>query len=481
MNSIFKGIVLATAAAACAAAIAEESAPALEPREGQSRWRISAGARFAPGVKASAKVSSKAVAAEAIGAGGARGSSGESAPTGPWTTTALNSSERTESVTESVSVGATDRLEFDNGFIDMNDDAGNPGETVNWHFDSADAFSQSAGTGRVTARKVTSVTTPGAETVSRPTESAVAYTSRSVSYIEAPVPDLALSHESDVWGGDVEVGYDLVSGKRFSLGVGIGATLYRSADAIKAAGRCGAVSASVREETTSGTVSSTSRTSASTTVTTTEETTFTDPGFAYAGAIDDIRNDDGSIGAGTPDGYTNPYGGPNPVLTVSNGSVSKTTTTVTRDDTATVTENTFTPSGTSTRTSGYSRDVAVKAEGDVEMREVRLALQPSWKATEWLELRGAMGIAATQVSVDVDTTIFVDGAAWRKVSGDDSGWVFAGLLGFDAVASVSDSVGFFAGCDLRLGGGKMDYDAGLVSGRIELPNHTFRAGVAVAW
>ena len=244
---------------------------------------------------------------------------------------------------------------------------------------------------------------------------------------------------------------------------------------------CGAVLASVREETASGTVSSTSRTSASTTVTTTEETTFTDPGFGYAGALDDIRNDDGSIGAGTPDGYTNPYGGPNPVLAVSNGSVLKTTTTVTRDDTATVTENTFTADGTSTRTSWYSRGVDVSTEGDVEMREVRLALQPSWKATGWLELRGALGIAATQVSVDVDTTIFIDGAACRKVSGDDSGWVFAGLLGLDAAASITERFSLFAGCDLRLGGGKMGYDAGLVSGRVELPNHTLRFGVAMAW
>ena len=123
--------------------------------------------------------------------------------------------------------------------------------------------------------------------------------------------------------------------------------------------------------------------------------------------------------------------------------------------------------------------IDVTAAGDVETQELRLALQPAWRATDWLELRGSLGLAATRVSVDVDATLFVDGAAWRTVSGDDDDWVFTGLCGLDALVSPRDWLSLFVGADIRLGGNTFDYEAGLARGTVELARATYRAGVAV--
>lgn len=89
--------------------------------------------------------------------------------------------------------------------------------------------------------------------------------------------------------------------------------------------------------------------------------------------------------------------------------------------------------------------------------------------------------AATPVSVDVGATILVNGTRFTAVSGDDSDWVFAGLCGLDAVVSPLDWLSLFAGADVRLGRNKMDYEAGLATGTVELARCTFRAGGAVSF
>jgi hypothetical protein len=286
------------------------------------------------------------------------------------------------------------------------------------------------------------------------------------------------SRETDVWGGDFDIGYDFWIGERYTLGLGLGATLYRGKDAIRTAGRCYSANAELRKETTRGhyvestvTTTSSSTESASTTV-------LTDPNLAYAGAAADITNGDGSMGAGTADGYSNPYGGNNPVLTTGGGAL-RTTESTTSTETTITRYRGFVKDGSSTSVTRRSRTIDVAAEGDVETQEIRLALQPAWKATDWLELRGAFGAAATRVSVDVDATIFVDGARWGMVSGDDDGWVVTGLCGADAFVSPLDWLSFFVGADLHIGNNKFDYEAGYVRGEVTLARYTFRAGVAV--
>lgn len=402
-----------------------ELAEAKEP----SCWRVSVGARFAPKVRTKADISSKAVI-DAFG----RGMGAVSVRRG--STSSLRESS------ESVPVTPSSRYDFGNGFIDMNDTTIDPSETWYWHFDSASAFDEAN----------------GAITISEASSSATSRETFGPSHSEEVASDAAEAHDSDTWGGDVEVGYDFWRGGRFSFGIGLGATLYRSDDAIRVFGRSGR------------TISSS--TSVKTSESSTETTVFTDPNLAYAGALDDIRNDDGSIGAGTPDGHTNPYtvpygglyGGPNPVLTVGNGAVTRTTSTRTLRD------------ATTTRT---LRAINAVAEGDVEMEELRLALQPLWKATDWLDLRGSFGVAAARVCVDADATILVNGTRVARVSGDDSDWVFYGLCGLDIVFKPVSRMEVFVGGDMRFGGTDMDYSAGLVSGKVELPCHTFRAGIGI--
>lgn len=480
--SIAKSIsFLAVATFATFAAVAEE--PELSEQPTPSRWHISAGARFAPGVKTKAAISPKATIDAAGRLGGAkRSQKGAELPHGTSYSTERSSATTRDVSSEAVPVTPTSRFGFDpdpdSNFIDMNDTSSDPNETYYWHFDSADTFNEARGS--VTGSETTTVrTTDRSSTRSEGAE--VSSASSSSSFSETIAWDAISSRDDDVWGGDMEVGYDIWRGERFSLGLGIGATLYRSEDAIRAAGRCYSAASSTRSESAFGRYVTTADTTVETTEVTTEKTTITDPGFAYDGALDDIRNDDGSIGGGTPDGLTNPYGGPNPLLTISGGSIEKTTTVETRRDTTVETTRTFEATGSRSGSSSSRRTINAVATGDVEMEEIRLALRPSWKATDWLELRGSFGVAATRVSVDADTTIFVNGSRFGTVSGDDSEWVFAGLCGLDAVLKPLEWLEVSVGADVRFGGTEADYDAGIVRGAVELARCTFRAGIGISF
>lgn len=423
MKKILFLIVSAMSAFSLAARAADEPEAELAEAKGPTRWRISVGSRFAPKVKTKAGVSSRAVI-DAAGKGRGAVSVGRS-----------SSSSSGES-SESVPVTPSSRYDFRNGFIDMRDDAGIPGETVYWHFDDASAFNEANGT----------------ITISESSSSETSRERSGTSQSRTVDADAVSSRDADVWGGDVEVGYDFWRGERLSLGIGLGATLYRSEDSVRVSGRSGRTTSS--------------STSVETSASSRETTVFSDPNLSYAGALDDIRNDDGSIGAGTPDGYTNPYGGNNPVLTVGDGTVTRTTSTSIRRD------------ATTTRT---LRAIDARAEGDVEMHELRFALQPSWRATDWFEMRGSVGAAATRVCVDADATILVNGERVARVSGDDSDWVFSGLCGLDLVFRPVSRVEVFVGGDWRFGGTDMDYSAGLVRGKVELPRHTLRAGLSFSF
>ena len=431
----------------------------LEPAAEQGRWHISAGARFTPGVKTRSVIPSGAVL-EITG----RPHSIDGARRGPSTSTEHRTSTSAKSSSESVPIEADSRFEFENGFIDMTDDAGIPGQTSNWHFNSADALNEASG--GIVGSSESSTTTSRETTTSRNVGKEVFVTSGRSSSSGDVWPDIASSHESDLWGADLDVGYDLWRGERFSLGVGFGASFYRGDDAIRTAGRC--------YEAATGRFVTTTETTVETTTTTTETMTFANPNLAYDGALDDIKNDDDSIGAGTPDGRTNPYGGNNPVLKISDGGVTTTTTTDTRTDTTVTTTRRFESSGSSSR-----RTVDVAAEGDVETQELRAVLQPAWLAAEWLELRGSLGAVATRVSVDADTTVFVNGARFATVSGDDDDWGFAGLCGLDAVIRPRNWLELFLGADLRFGNRKMDYRAGLVQGTVKLDSYSVRIGLGI--
>jgi hypothetical protein len=475
MKTTTRTLAILACLAACAAAA--EEPPALSEPAAPPRWRVSVGVRLAPGVKTRATVPSRAVLDTVGRLPGANGSSrGAALPSGTSTSTRRSSTTSSEDASESVAVTPTSRLEFDNGFIDMNDTTADPYETWYWHFDSAAAFDEAAG-------RLSTVSTPSTETSTDSTSSRIvgqtvsSVSSRTTSSETAA--DVSSSREDDLWGADLEIGCDLWRGERFSLGVGLGATLYRCEDAVRAAGRCYAASSSTVRESASGRFTTTTETTIETTETTTETTTFTDSSFTYPGALDDLRNDDYSYGAGDREGDENIYGGGNPALTLTDGSVTRTTSTETRKDTTATTTRAFEATGSKSSRTSSRRVIDVAAEGDVETQEIRLALQPAWKATDWLTLRGTFGAVATRVSVDTDATILVNGARFTTVSGDDSDWVFAGLCGLDAVVSPLDWLSVFVGADVRMGGNTFDYEAGLVRGSVELARATYRAGIAI--
>ena len=480
MKNIVKCLTAAAVAAGMAGTVlAEENPSGLEESTAPSRWRFSIGARLAPGLKVDSRISSEA-AVNAVGRLRPVGSS-HSASTpkdGVASTTTVEVDNSSRSSTETLTVSSDERLEFPNGFIDMNDSTIDPNETWNWHFNDASVFDE--GTGSITVRESSSQSSTSTSSSGGATGAAT-FSSQRASFSEAVNPDISSSREADLWGGDIEVGYDFYIGEHFSVGVGLGATLYRSEDAIRAAGRCYSAASELRRETVSGHYVETKDVTTATTEDTAVTTVFTDENLAFDGSLADMVNDDGSIGAGTYDGQGNQYGGNPPILTVGNGGYMRTTDTATRTETTTTTSTGFVKDDASTSVSRRSRIIDVTAEGDVETCELRLALQPAWRAADWLELRGSFGAAATHVSVDIDATVFVDGKTWGVMSGDDDGWIVTGLCGIDAVVSPLDGLSIFVGADLRIGNNKMDYSAGIVDGTIELAKYTFRVGLGIAF
>jgi hypothetical protein len=299
------------------------------------------------------------------------------------------------------------------------------------------------------------------------------------SFSEKVFPDIMSSGEADARGGDVEIGYDFYVGERFLLGLGFGATFYRGEDLVRTAGRCYSASAELRRETTRGHYFESTEVSTTSSSESSSTTIFTDPNLAYDGAGADIVNDDGSIGAGTADGYSNPYGGYNPVLTIGDATVTRSSESSSSTETTVTKTRGFVRDGTSTAVTRRSRTIDVAAQGDVDTHELRLALQPAWQVAKWFELRGSFGAAATRVSVDVNSTVFLDGAVWGTVSDDDEDWIVTGLCGIDAVVSPFEWLSLFVGADVRFGNNRMNYEAGLVKGEVELVRNTYRAGVAI--
>ncbi len=481
MKNIVKFLTTAAVAAGMAGAVlAEEENPSsLEESAAPSRWRFSIGARLAPGLKVDSRISSEA-AVNAVGRLRPAGASHSAAPPkdGVASTTTVDVDHSSRSSTETLTVSNDERLEFPNGFIDMNDSTIDPNETWNWHFSDASVFDE--GTGSITVRESSSQSSTSTSSSGGATGVAT-FSSQRASFSETVNPDISSSREADVWGGDIEVGYDFYVGERLSVGVGLGATLYRSEDAVRAAGRCYSASSRLRRETVGGRHVETKDVTTAVTEDTTVTTVFTDENLAFDGSLADMVNDDGSIGAGTYDGQNNQYGGNPPILTVGDGGYTRTTDTSTRTETTTTTRTGFAKDGASTSVSRRSRTIDIAAEGDVETQEIRLALQPAWEAADWLELHGSLGAVTTRVSVDVDATLLVDGRTWGVMTGDDDGWIVTGLCGIDAVVSPLDWLSIFVGADLRIGNNKKDYSAGIVDGTVELAKYTFRAGLGIAF
>lgn len=419
-----------------AAVAGQAPAPAEMQNSADSPWRFSVGTRFAPGVKTRAGTSRSAFSTLS----GRMSFSGLESTSVRSRNSVKDSSSSTK---ETGSLAPVDgRYEFDAGFIDMNDSAGIEGETWYWHLDDTVSFDEATGTFRIPL---------GTSSDSDSTSLKGAGTRASESFDPTGTSDV---REEDLWGFDAAIGYDFVRSARWTLGLGLGFSVYEDADAFRVANR---FRKTKRSETV---VSQTKDSSLSI-----SETAFVTDS-SHIGAKADLLNDDGSYGAGTYDGYDNPYGGYNPVLSVSGVTTEKTIDAQTRTTTRSiVTESTLA--------------VDLDSKGTVSTWEARLAVQPAYRVSDNLELRGTFGAVMTHVDVDVDSAVFVNGTGRGGLSTGDDGYVFAGLLGLDVVWTPKDWFDLFLGADLRLGPNDWDFDTGLVQGSVELSRATYRAGASI--
>lgn len=473
-------VLIFTAAAAFAgeaatnavAAVSAASAVPLDVKgaESPSRWRISAGARFAPGVKARATTSRRA--------GGVLSGIVTMSPKAGRTTMSVTEKRTVVTVapvittsdttkTETLPAPESGRYEFSDGsFVDLHDDAGIEGETWNWNFTDVSLFDEGSGTFteiEVEAGPSDTDHSDGGDTAVSSRTSVGGSESRATE-------DVAGALDEDLWGVDVSVGYDFYVEGRWSLGLGLGASFYEDADSFATRARCYRGSSTKTETRTTTTASESTDTAVSSTLTT--ETKVCDPDYAYEGATLDLMNDDGTMGAGTSDGYDNPHGGYNPVISTKRISSELTTDTHTESVYSKTVE-------TLTRTvvTKSSMTVDLESEGSVSTWEARLALQPAYQAADWLEIRGTFGVVMTHVDVDVDSTVFVNGTAYRRLESSDDGYVFAGLCGLDVSVSPCEGLSVFGGVDIRIGSNKFDFDTGLASGVVDLATMTCRAGI----
>ena len=374
-----------------AAGFADEEPVELVPSDsGEAAWRFDIGVRAAPRFKTSATIDPRAAARVVGGVAVPHAPSAKPSPersssrvstrrdTGTETTkserssTTTTSAESASPVDEATSSGTSreeamassgysgaSRYDFDNGYIDMADLAGIPGETTNWRFDGADAYDPGGpsitGVKRygettvATHTEVRTATETTTETVrtTRSRTSTETTTATKAGVVGGGVSSAVAERFLDTLSDDsreTEVGLDLRLSRtlwendQFGLELGIGYTLYRDIDCFHVAGRVYEGLASTtrrgttrtvettntRRTTTATEVEETISTRATTSTTTTRTTTTTTDSGAIRTVIAqpeftdiaDIQNPDGTIGGGSFDGLPVHDGWMTPILVV---------------------------------------------------------------------------------------------------------------------------------------------------------------------
>ena len=455
--------------------------PALESAAPASAWRVSGGVRAAPGVKTSATVDVRA-AVRMVGAlprPSVRAAKAASSVSTSTTTedlgTEFSGTTEDDAQAQSGWTGAT-RYEFDNGYIDMDDGTPREDDTTNWHFDSADAFRDGVLRGE---RAYSGTTTSRTRTTETETRTSSSGGSSSVSFHEDWADGLGDSSDETALGVELRLERTLWEGERFGLDFGIGYVWYDDIDAFSIRGRAYSATA-------------TARASSSATTETTVRTTVSETGVIESGTvvtlvrqddftgIEDIQNEDGTIGGAYVANGTLQDGYQTPPLAVSEDLFS---TSVKRNPTETETSsNTSTSSGkpgTKTATSSRSarRTVDVRSEGTLALQELRVGLRPSWKATDWLTVRTDFGLLAIYSELETETRIFVDGAQVAAIRKDDDDWTVGGFAGLALAAAVTERLEISLGAEARFPHRTLHFNDGIVSGGVDLAEWSATAAV----
>ena len=436
-----KTLLLAALAASIPAFASGETPDTRQPErleEPDSGWRIGVGLRAAPSVKTKARIDS----AKVIGAVGRVVPFGKSSVSTTTETTAGadTSSDGNGSRSEEEAVAAAAQRpdgswEFDNGFI-RPDSAGVEGETWNWHFDSAEAFSDGVLVGRTEYSAG-----DGSATITTRTE-----TRTSVS--EKVMPDKSISSDDTAHGFEVQLSRTLLGDDTVGVDCSLGWTIYDDVDIFKTGAR-------VYEG------RATSRTSTETTV---SSSGFVETSFSVGESfdLDYATNPDGSIGGASYDGLPSQPGWNTPLLEYDPASV-----------TTTVSENGAEEDGKTTTHSGGSsktrtRVIDVRSSGELSLQELRLGLSPFWKATDQLRLRVDAGVLGTYAEIETRSAILVNGAVASSTTHTDDDWKLQGYAGLSVAYMAMESLELSAGAEVRFPRRRVRFDDGCVSGSTEL-------------
>lgn len=446
-----KQLLPPTALAALCAAMAALAGPAsswtdppldLETANpGPGPWRISAGVRAAPGIKVSAAVDARAAAARA-GMPAAGRSKAVSLSPGDFASTSDGTTEADARAKLGPGYTGDGRYEFAGGYIDPNDGAGIDGETQNWHIDDASALQD--GVIVLESQPFGRRTTTRSQTTRTETTTTVG-----MDFAEA------LRDDADETARGVELRLDRTvwEGARFGIDLGIGCAWYDDVDAFSVRGRaCTATRTVARTtETTEFNAVSFENGTVSHTLDAPE---FTNP--------DDIRNADGSIGGGYVVGGNLPNGYKTPVLTVTPDRFG---TTVNHGPTLVGAWLAMNQSS-SRDTTRHTLDV--RSDGTLSMQELRLGVNPYWKACERMTLRADLGLLGTHSEIETRTRLLVDGAPAASFGKEEDDWTLGGYSGLSLGAALTSRLELSLGGELRFPHKSVRFDDGVVSGKIEL-------------
>ena len=415
--------------------------PAERLAEGDAAgWRVSVGVRSAPSVKTKATLDVPAVLRQTgrVSAFG-RSSSSTVSETVPGTGAASGSGRTKDEALATAARKADGSYEFDNGYI-RPDSAGVDGETWNWHFDGADAFSAGvlSGTTAFGSGDGASSTTTHRETRTALSETVAA--------------GFSDTSDTDATGFDVELARTLWSDGRFGVELQLGWTVYGDLDVFRMGGRAyeGRASSRVSTETTT----TTSGSSGSVVTAIPVDASFD---------IDYATNPDGSLGGASYDGLPSQPGWGTPLLVFDPQAVS---TSVSESGSG---EGGTTAARSASPAKNRSRTVDVFSRGELSMQDVRIGISPFCAASNRFSLRGKAGLLGTYAQVETSTAVVVDGLTSASSSHADDDWKFQGYAGVDLAWRVMSGLELSAGADVRFPSRRIRFGDGIVSGSVELP------------
>ncbi|MBQ9727067.1 MAG: hypothetical protein IJV65_06140 [Kiritimatiellae bacterium] len=454
-------------------------------------WRVSVGVRAAPKLKTKATAGATAALAKAgrvkaASAGGPSAAGGTVTETSESTTTEDGGTETSGTTKDEAKAASgykdgVTRYDFDNGYIDLEDAAGQPGQTTNWHFDDAGAFDATglsvSGTKNYEETKKTKTRTRKTKTT-KTKETTVADSAARSSFRETFADGPADSGSEHAEGLEIQIGRLVYENESFGVEANAGYTLYKDVDCFSAGGRVytGRASASrgsVETKTTTTTQTDVTETTTTTTESGSFATVLSQPEFTD---LDDIRNPDGSIGGASYDGQPVQTGWTTAILTVTPdrfsvvanpGASSTSTESATTEGTPeTATSTSRSPGASVSR----SRAVDVRSTGELSLQELRLGASPFWKAADWLRVKADLGLVGSHAEVETHTTVLADGSAvWSKRHSDDE-WNLQGYAGLSVAVLPTDGLELAAGAEARFPKRKIRFDDGIVSGSTELPS-----------